>query len=243
MFLYTHGIISSASEPPFNTKSLRFDGALDYVDAGNVLGFERTDSFSISLWFRRDNYNTTEFLISKQDSTSNSRGYTILIPSNDNRLTVVIRNNTASSGRLIVDSTVEINDITWHHMVMTYDGSSTVGGITLYLDGSDVTGVTSGTLSSTILNSANFNIGAKNGSNTFQGNIDEVSIFDSELSSSDVTSIYNSGEPNDVSILSNIVSFFRMGDNDTYPTVSDNVGSNDGTMINMTSSDIVSNTP
>ena len=30
--------------------SMDFDGSNDYVDVGNVLNFERTDSFSISAW-------------------------------------------------------------------------------------------------------------------------------------------------------------------------------------------------
>ena len=198
-----------------STNSFTFDGNSDYIDMGNNLDFTNTDAFSISCWFKRTRSGVSEFLISKQDSTSNSRGYTLLIPFDDNKVTVVIRNNTASSGRLIVDCTTAITNTNWHHIVMTYDGSSNVSGINLYLDGNNDTGVTSGTLSATISNTASFQIGAKNGSNEFSGNIDEVSVFTSELSASDVSTIYNGGVPNDLASLSPL-SWYRMGEAATY---------------------------
>ena len=225
-----NGVTRSTDVPtiPFSTKSILLDGVDDYVDMGNILDFTNTDAFSISCWFKRTRTGVSEFLVSKQDSTSNSRGYTLLIPFDDNKVTVVIRNNTATSGRLIVDCATVITDTNWHNIIMTYDGSSNVSGINLYLDGNNDTGVTSGTLSATISNTASFQIGAKNAANEFSGNIDEVVIWDSELSASDVTSIYNSGVPNDISSLSPL-SWWRCGDGDTSPTLTDNgSGGNDG---------------
>lgn len=217
-----------------NTKSILLDGVDDYVDMGDVLDFERTSAFSISCWFKRTRSSVSEFLIAKQESSGNARGYTILIPSDDNKITFVLRNNTASSGRIIADSSSAITDTNWHHVVVTYDGSSATSGITIYLDGSDNTGAVTGTLSATTLNSIAFQIGARNGGNEFSGHIDEVSVFNTELTSSNVTSIYNSGVPNDISSLSP-VSWWRCGDGDTSPTLTDNgSASNNGTMTNFT---------
>jgi len=222
----------TGSTPFSNNQSILLDGIDDYVDMGNTLDFTNTDAFSISCWFKRTRSGVSEFLVSKQDSTSNARGYTLLIPFDDNKVTVVIRNNTASSGRLIVDCTTAITNTNWHHIVMTYDGSSSVSGINLYLDGNNDTGATSGTLSATISNSASFQLGAKNGGNEFSGNIDEVSVYNSELSQSDVTDIYNGGIPTSLSSYSSLVSWWRCGDSDIAPTLTDNKGSNDGTMTN-----------
>jgi hypothetical protein len=47
------------------------------------------------------------------------------------------------------------------------------------------------------------------------GNIDEASVFNIELSSTEVTNIYNSGVPNDISSLSP-VSWWRMGEAANY---------------------------
>jgi hypothetical protein len=107
-----------------------------------------------------------------------------------------------------------------------------VSGINLYLDGNNDTGATSGTLSGTISNSTSLQIGARNGGFPFSGNIDEVSVYNSELSQSDVSAIYNGGVPNDISSLSPL-SWWRCGDGDTAPTLTDNgSASNDGTMTN-----------
>jgi hypothetical protein len=217
---------------PFsNTKSIELDGIDAYVDMGNTLDFTNTDAFSISCWFKRTRSGVSEFLISKQDSTSNSRGYTLLIPFDDNKVTVVIRNNTASSGRLIVDCTTAITNTNWHHIVMTYDGSSNVSGVNLYLDGNNDTGVTSGTLSATISNTASFQVGAKNAANEFSGTIDEVSVFNSELSASDVTTIYNNGVPNDISSLSPL-SWWRFEEASGLTATDSGTGSNDGILDN-----------
>ena len=80
-------------------------------------------------------------------------------------------------------------------------------------------------------------------SNILLGNLDEVSIFNSELSQTDVTTIYNLGVPNDISAMSGLVSYWRMGDNDTYPTITDNVGSNNGTMKFMSAANFVTDVP
>ena len=77
---------------------------------------------------------------------------------------------------------------------------------------------------------------------TFDGNIDEVTIYNAELTSGEVTTLYNSGTPSEPST-TNLVSYYKMGDGDTYPTITDNQGSNNGTMTNMGSEDIVLDTP
>ena len=92
---------------------------------------------------------------------------------------------------------------------------------------------------------ADFEIGARsNGSaRFFDGLIDELSVFNTELSQSDVTAIYNSGTPNDISAL-NPLSWWRMGDGDTFPTLTDNgSGGNNGTMTNMTAGSITNDVP
>lgn len=236
-------LLEVATVPFSNTKSVDFDGVDDFVDMGDVLDFERTDAFSISLWFKRTRSGVSEFLVAKQESSGDLKGYTIILPT-DNKVTFVFRNNPASSGRLIVDGTTAITDTNWHHTVVTYDGSSATSGVKIYLDGSDDTGAVQGTLSATTVNSIPFQIGARNGGVEFSGKIDETAVFNTELSSSDVTAIYNSGIPASLSSYSSLVSWWRMGDNDTFPTLTDNgSGGNNGTMTNMVAGDIQTDVP
>ena len=80
---------------------------------------------------------------------------------------------------------------------------------------------------------ATVNIGGMNpGTNqTFRGKLDEVSIWTKALSDDDVSDLYNSGTPTDISLSSSLKSWWRMGDNDggTGTTVTDVMGVGDAT--------------
>ena len=214
-----------------NTKSIALDGVDDFVTMGNVLDFERTSAFSISAWVKRGGTGVNDTIVSKMESSGNYRGYLVFI-SSTNLVKFVLRHQNNVSARLTIDSTTTITDTNWHHISVTYDGSSSVSGVKIYIDGVSDTVTTAGTLSATTLNSSPFNIGARNSNSLFAtATIDEVSLFNSKLSQSDVSTIYNSGVPNDISSLSPL-SWWRCGDGDTAPTLTDNgSGGNDGTMV------------
>ena len=216
-----------------NTNSFIFDGIDDFVDMGDVLNFERTDAFSISAWIKRGGTGVNDTIVSKMESSGNFRGYLVYI-SSTNVVKFVLRNVNMSSNRLFVDSTSTITDTDWHHILVTYNGSSNVSGVKIYIDGVSDTLTTAGTLNATTLNSSSFNIGSRNSNTLFAtATIDEVSIFNTELTASDVTSIYGTGVPNDISSL-NPLSWWRMGEEATYAggewTLTDQgSGGNDGT--------------
>jgi len=79
-------------------------------------------------------------------------------------------------------------------------------------------------------------------SNFFEGNIDEVAIFNTSLTVDDYTSIYNDGSPGDISAIVGLQGWWRMGDPNgqaSFPTLIDNsVNENDGTMTDMIAADI-----
>ena len=63
------------------------------------------------------------------------------------------------------------------------------------------------------------------------GNIDEVSLFNSELSQSDVTSIYGGGVPSSLSSYSSLISWWRFEGSGTT-AIDSGSGGNDGTLEN-----------
>jgi len=104
---------------------------------------------------------------------------------------------------------------TFHHMVAVRDGDY----VTLYVDGGTAAG---GSQCAPVDFSAvsmpqsayadDVLIGRYNaGQYTFNGNIDEVAVWDSALSAGTIADIYNSGVPTDLSSLSP-VAWWRMGD-------------------------------
>jgi len=185
------GTISAATFSDVNEGVFSFDGTDDYIDFGNILNFERTDSFSIECWFKRDRSGVSEFLIAKQESSGNFRGYSVLLPSSDDFITIVLRSQNTTSARLIVDNLTAVTDTNWHQTVITYDGSSNTSGILIYLDGIDDTGIKQNTLSATIITSTPLQIGARNDGNSFDGNIGPVHIYNRALSANEILHNYN----------------------------------------------------
>ena len=76
----------------------------------------------------------------------------------------------------------------------------------------------------------------------FNGNIDEVCLLDRVATPTEIATLSSSPTVDLTSL--NPYSWYRNGDGDTYPTITDNgSGGNDGTMINMSAIDIVLEVP
>jgi len=227
---------------PFaNHFSVIFDGINDFVDITNdsSLDFGTLVAFSLNVWVKSTSTNQT--YIEKQVA---GVGWEFRTISNKLRFEHV-----GAGGALRVDSTSDVgqNDGSWHMVSATYDGSGNASGAILYFDGAAVAKTTiDDSLSGSTLTAGDIAIGSSTdgAATNFTGNIDEVSVWSRDLTAGEITTIYNSGTPADVNIqvTTNLVSFWRMGDQDAFPALLDNKGSNDGTMTNMVAGDIVLDT-
>jgi hypothetical protein len=128
-----------------------------------------------------------------------------------------------------IDSTTAVTANTWFHVAATHEA----GSDKIYVNGSLEASGSAASFS--VSNAANLRIGSSSiFSNAHQGLIDEVAFFNSALSASNITSIYNSGVPADISSLSP-VGWWRMGENNgaSGTTITDQgSGGNDGTLTN-----------
>ena len=87
-------------------------------------------------------------------------------------------------------------------------------------------------LSASPINTGDITVGGApfgpwSGGKGFVGNIDEVSVWSTALSSGDIASIYNSGTPtnlNDHSAAANLISYWRMGDGCASPSAQGGCG-------------------
>jgi len=191
-----------------NNYSLDFDGTNDYlsVPTFNLL---RYVEWSVVFWVKVDAFGRN--LLGKSNNTSdylyiNSSGLLQL-------QNTILTNNALSTG-------------VWTNIVLTRSSSN---NIICYINGSVK-------VTTTFSSDLSFDqIGVySTGSLHFDGLMDEAAIFNSALSNSDVSAIYNSGIPSDISSLSP-VHWWRMGDNDggTGTTITDQgSGGNDATLTN-----------
>lgn len=227
-----------------NTLSTRFDGVDDSVSMGNPASLQITGALTISAWFNTT-HTGSQIIVGKDgvDSLANNRAYLLIYSASSNTMKFIIFNSINTFEQAI--STTSVTDGNWHHVVGVNDGTD----LKIYIDGVlENTNVGGG---GTIQNSSatDFYIGRRQGTsngnhkNFWKGAIDEVSVFNTGLSASAVTTIYNSGAPNDLTGTSGLASWWRMGDGDTFPTITDNQGSNNGTMTNMSSGNFITNVP
>lgn len=204
-----------------NDFSISLDGTNDYLDCGNLTSINGATNLSISLWFKLDNL--TSGGVRPVLMVGGGSGSFYIYPNADTTLTYV-------TGTVAHSFTVSTwNTGQWYHLTTVHAGTS----LEVYLDGSSIGTATVSAVASNQGN--NLNIGRwSNGvgsvGNYTDGQIDEVALFTSALSSSDVTAIYNGGNgPTDISSLSP-KHWWRMGDSDTgvsngssTPTIVSNV--------------------
>jgi hypothetical protein len=198
-----------------STNSFTFDGNSDYIDFGNPASLQITGALSISAWVKLSASASGVNAIILKDNLG-LRCYD-LVTTDDGLPRFVIWNTNNS---YLVDATTDIEDGLWHHVVGVFSPSNS---LKIYVDG--VLEATNSTSIPSSIDNDNspVTIGALISSNVifwpFLGNMDEVSVFNTELSGgfagSDITTIYNNGVPNDITSLSPL-SWWRMGEAANY---------------------------
>lgn len=246
----THKANADHTDPPFNEKSILFDGVDEYVSVGNVLNFDYDEPFSMHVWFKTTADGPIMLPISKREQYGNRRGYECRFRTDTDKFIFILCSVDGSSDINVqwTQSANEFNDGNWHLMLWTYDGSTNASGFKLYIDNVEKTlSVVDDTLDSTTITTQAFQLSGKYGSNfLWDGNLDEWGIWNKELSLAEGSEIWNSGKPADLSehsAYANLKGWWR-GDGDTFPTLTDNSSeTNDGTMTNMEAGDIIEDVP
>ena len=168
-------------------------------------------------------------IIRKMEDSGNLTGYQLAFTNDKIRIFHRRQNQTFNRIQRSTDATFT-STTEWYHIVSTYDGSRTNAGLKIYVNGSEAASTGANSMNAGAwTNNADFKVGRST-----DGHIDEVSVYNSELSATDITTLYNSGIPGDVTSL-NPVGWWRMGDNDggTGTTVTDQgSGGNDGSLTN-----------
>lgn len=173
-----------------NSYSLEFDGTNDFARSDSTFAGSQ---ISVSVWINFPSINDNEYIVW-------SPTYQLRMRTSGPRLSYSgydqIRPGAQYGGFTPATNT-------WHHLVTTSDGSAHK----MYWDGSLLASKTQDTMTST----TTFRVGGYG--SYYIGKIDELAIWHSVLSGSDVTAIYNSGAADDLSTY-NPLYWYRMGDND-----------------------------
>jgi len=255
-----------------NEYSLNFDGVDDILITTKDSSIMPTDNLTVGCWVNPTTWAFTgNSQVRYPFGCLSSGGWGVNFSNNYNgtittfkSIILVSDTGSGSPGYLQPSDagfSSELRALTgWHYVALTYD--KVTGKASMYFDGVEKDS-TSGAAGADIvyhsLNNRPLMFGADAAFNTtgqdfFDGNIDECSVWNKALTSAELIAVYNSGVPidllsdaGDYVSSSNLQGYWRNGDTagtSVYPTIEDySSNSNDGTMTNMDSGDIVTDTP
>ena len=195
-----------------NNYSMSFDGSDDYIDVGDNNSLNPTSQLTLSVWVKKIGSGTgsTPAVYSSSKSSSNNGGFLITLHPTSSRFQFYV-DTTGSGGWVFIQNNINIVANQWYHIVSTWDGSN----IKMYVDGVLQTNTAS---VSQIVYSIDISatIG-KYATSYFNGSIDEVAVWNTALTSTQVSEIYNATGTNltkDLTTVSgsNLIYWNRMGD-------------------------------
>lgn len=200
MFPYPFSFVAPTAgfDPYDSLNSFSFDGVNDYFDCGFMPALDAVQQFTISTWVNMPNVSGTKRMIGKRYNSINNIAFNFV----SNVLYTTINGSYGSA-----NANFSIN--TWYNIAMVFDGTltSNANRLKLYIDGVQQTLSFFGTIPSITydfsLNPSTFYLGTDGFTtpNYYDGLMDEVSIWDSALSSAAVTEIADG--PNDLTSLTN----------------------------------------
>ncbi|MBI1372589.1 MAG: DUF1553 domain-containing protein [Phycisphaera sp.] len=171
-----------------NGRGLKLDGKA-YVDLGNVGDFERTDGFSYGGWIYTDGP-ANGAPIARMDGGNDYRGYDMLL---QNGMVTAHIINKWPTNAIKIKTKKKLTPKEWHHVMVTYDGSSKAAGVTVYVDGASWEwDIEQDRLSATIRTPKNLLIGTRHGGSRFTGIVDDMRVFGRTLTASEVQALAGS---------------------------------------------------
>ena len=200
-----------------NVYSMEFDGVDDYVGLGAGLDyFDYTNNgFSVSFWMKSTSSEWYEKIL---NFGANSKRFMVGIGGGAGKLAWAIYNGASPATGVTqiyqwVPTAGLVTDGNWHHIVVTVPLNVTGTEAVIYVDNSTAGSGNPYGIAPVAANTIS------DSTKPYDGNIDEVAIFDYELSASDVSDIYNAtsaGAPDKTADLSSMttppVAWYRMGD-------------------------------
>lgn len=216
-----------------DTKSVEFAGDGDHVSIGQPADLEMTpnaDPFTINAWFKSDTVSEQRFILAKAKMETVDVSY-VLAVNNDGTVYFLCGGGENLSGGTITAGT-------WHQITLVCKNDSGFKGF-LYLDGvllgSTAVGSGQNTDVDWLIGSARWNDNVGD-AYPFDGRVSDVSFWNGALTDAEVAQLRVGSKPRDPTThprASILLHWYRMGDGDTYPTITDRKGSANGTCVGM----------
>ena len=194
-----------------NLYSYEFDGVeskfqTDSITMGNT--------FTFSLWVNANAFGVNPVVLASPNYFTSGFNGNFILRFRSNQFILASYNGAVTTDQELIIATPSLSVSQWYHVVLTNDATTAV----FYLNGSPITttGVNTKVLrdlnNGLIIGDGDFRAGTSNAA--WNGKIDEVGVWNTALTATDVQNIYNAtttGKTADLSSLSP-VAWYRMGD-------------------------------
>lgn len=156
-------------------KAYLFGGVSNNINLGDLDWFEYNQPFTISAWLKAPNGTGVLTILSKINTASPYTGISFHYSAYKLQLQLI---NTWNVNYLSTLTDLTFNYSGWAHVIVTYDGSGGAGGINYYVNNVLMTKTSVGTLSASIQNNFNLNIGSRGDANYYyKGYMDQLIIL------------------------------------------------------------------
>jgi hypothetical protein len=161
-----------------NNAAMSFNGTDSYIQMGENLPNLSNTARTLVFWAKAADWTSLSVIIE-------SNKFKMTVVSGYSGYMVFTTNSEVDNDQRKTWPTTSLANNTWHHFAMTVDSSNDISNI--YVDGvsestTSVAGFNTGTVD---------NIGKRwNNSSYFEGELDEIAVWDSKLSSCDIKGIY-----------------------------------------------------
>ena len=227
-------------------QALDFDGVDDLVNAGSGASLDDLASYTVSAWIRPESLGDSSFgrIVDKDNGNANGWLFFVCTSGVAPTCTSSLRLNhdfTGTDGSWSsANNSITLNQ--WQHVAVTYSPSATTNDPIFYINGvvSAISSENTPTLSDDTDGVNNLRIGDRSAlDRSFDGQIDEVRIYNRILSADEITRLYNLKKPKVVSGINNtgLVAYWPL-DEGTGTRVEDaSFNTNTGTTTNMADTD------
>ena len=203
-----NGIFGASTAAPSWSNTGKSGKALNFTAANNTYtrapitstnGLNIKGAITYSVWFKRATNTGYQTLIDMIDSCGvDGDGYYLRFNNSQLVFTGIIDNAVGPDPFVLAyTNAATTGDTTnWHHVVVTWDGTTNTNGVKMYIDGTQVaqtTAANDGSLMAS-LNGRNLSVGTLMcNTHSFDGLIDEVKIYNAALTAEEIKLDYNQG--------------------------------------------------
>ena len=161
-----------------NDSTLKFNGS-NWLDAGNLADFERTDSFSYGGWIKPSKNGGQGALIAKMDDGNKYRGFDLYAGHSPVSVHLI---HTWPDNAVKVTTKKKLESDKWQHVFAVYDGTSKASGIKIYVNGEEWEwNIEQDRLKDTIKTPKTLLIGSRHPASRLKAQVDDIRIYDRAL--------------------------------------------------------------